>query len=52
MDVVQRDGTTDMVWAESEGESSTYSVLFDGTARLSLAPRDSLTLIDDLRKEM
>ncbi|MDV7221259.1 helix-turn-helix domain-containing protein [Streptomyces prunicolor] len=52
LDVVQSDTITGMAWAESEAESGTYSVLFDRTARLSLAPRDTLTLIDSLRKEM
>ena len=52
LDVVQSDTVTGMVWVENEVESNTYSVLFDRTARLGLAPRDSLTLIDSLRKEM
>lgn len=52
LDVVQSDTITGMVWVEDEVESNTYSVLFDRTSRLSLAPRDSVTLIDSLRKEM
>ncbi|MFI5792640.1 helix-turn-helix domain-containing protein [Streptomyces sp. NPDC051677] len=52
LDVVQSDTVTGMVWAENESESSTYSVLFDRTSRLSLAPRDAVTFIDNLRKEM
>jgi hypothetical protein len=51
LDVVQSDGLTDMVWVENEAGSSTYGDLFDRTSRLSLAPRDSVTLIDSLRKE-
>ncbi|MFI7403467.1 helix-turn-helix domain-containing protein [Streptomyces sp. NPDC049541] len=51
LDVVQSDGLTDMVWVENEAGSSTYGDLFDRTSRLSLAPRDSLTLINSLRKE-
>ncbi|MFJ2261215.1 helix-turn-helix domain-containing protein [Streptomyces sp. NPDC087844] len=52
LDVVQSDTVTGMTWVENEMESNTYSVLFDRTARLGLAPRDSLTLIDSLRKGM
>ena len=52
LDVVQSDVITGMVWVESETESSAYSVMFDRTSRLSLAPRDSVTLIDNLRKEI
>ncbi|MEV6592404.1 helix-turn-helix domain-containing protein [Streptomyces acidicola] len=51
LDVVQSDTITDMIWVENEIESNTYSTLFDRTARLSLAPRDSVLLIDNLRKE-
>lgn len=52
LDVVQSDVITGMVWVESETESGAYSVMFDRTSRLSLAPRDSVTLIDNMRKEM
>lgn len=52
LDVVQSDTITGMVWVEDEVDSNTYSVLFDRASRLSLAPRDSATLIDSLRKEM
>ncbi|ANP49560.1 DNA-binding protein [Streptomyces griseochromogenes] len=52
LDVVQSDVITGMIWVENETESGTYSGLFDRTSRLSLAPRDSATLIDNLRKEM
>ncbi|MEU3422228.1 helix-turn-helix transcriptional regulator [Streptomyces murinus] len=51
LDVVQSDGVTDMVWVENEAESRTYGDLFDRTSRLSLAPCDSVTMVDDLIKE-
>ncbi len=52
LDVVQSDTITGMAWVEDEVESNTFSVLFDRTSRLSLAPRDSITLIDSIRKGM
>lgn len=52
LDVVQSDTISGMVWVENEAESSVYSVMFDRAARLSLAPRDSVTFIDNLRKGM
>ncbi|MDX2679504.1 helix-turn-helix domain-containing protein [Streptomyces sp. NY05-11A] len=52
LDVVQSDTINGMVWVENRIESDTYGTLFDRTARLSLAPRDSVTLIDSIRKEM
>lgn len=52
LDVVQSDTIKGMVWAENEDESNLYIAAFDSTSRLSLTPRDSIGLIDDLRKEM
>ncbi|MFJ8826368.1 helix-turn-helix domain-containing protein [Streptomyces sp. NPDC102467] len=52
LDVVQSDTVTDMVWVEDAATSTTYRTHFERTARLSLAPRDSIALIEDLRKEM
>ncbi|MEB3962406.1 helix-turn-helix domain-containing protein [Streptomyces kunmingensis] len=52
LDVVQSDTVTDMVWVEDAATSTTYRAHFEHTARLSLAPRDSIALIEDLRKEM
>lgn len=52
LDVVQSDTITGMLWVEDEAESDAYRTSFDRTARLGLAPRDSLTLIDNLRKEV
>lgn len=52
LDVVQTDRVLGSAWVENEAESAKYSTLFDRTARLSLAPRDSVALIDHLRKEL
>ncbi|MVO84509.1 helix-turn-helix domain-containing protein [Streptomyces sp. p1417] len=52
LDVVQADRVLGTAWVENEAESALYSTLFDRTTRLSLAPHDSLELIDSLRKEM
>ncbi|MFD4522496.1 DUF5753 domain-containing protein [Streptomyces sp. NPDC058470] len=52
LDVVQSDTITGMLWVENDMESSTYSALFERTARLSLTRHDSFSLIHDLRKEM
>jgi DNA-binding XRE family transcriptional regulator len=52
MDVVQSDTIRGMVWLEDEDESSTYITAFDSTSGLSLTPRDSVALINNLRKEM
>ncbi len=40
------------VWVEDEAESATYSSFFDRTARLSLAPKDSLRLIENISEDM
>ncbi|MEN2420433.1 helix-turn-helix transcriptional regulator [Streptomyces rimosus] len=52
VDVVHVDGIASTVWVEHAADSATYSAYFDRTARLSLAPRDSVTLIDNIRKEL
>ncbi|MEX3099824.1 helix-turn-helix transcriptional regulator [Streptomyces sp. ST1020] len=52
LDVVHADTIMDMIWVENEAESDTYVTLFDRTSRLSLAPHDSVALIDSLYKEM
>ncbi|MFG2496908.1 helix-turn-helix domain-containing protein [Streptomyces sp. NPDC048441] len=52
LDVVQTDRVLGSAWVENEVESARYSTLFDRTARLSLAPRDSVALIESLRKEL
>ncbi|TDU77102.1 helix-turn-helix transcriptional regulator [Streptomyces sp. KS 21] len=50
MDVVHVDVIGSTVWVESREQSAEYSRYFDRTARMSLAPRDSIDLIDDIRK--
>ncbi|MFE0100321.1 helix-turn-helix domain-containing protein [Streptomyces sp. NPDC059009] len=52
MDVVHVDTIAATVWIENEAESATYSSFFDRTARLSLAPRDSLRLIESISEDM
>ncbi|WP_037887261.1 helix-turn-helix transcriptional regulator [Streptomyces sp. NRRL S-87] len=52
VDVVHVDGVTATVWVESAEESAVYSRFFDRTARLSMAPRDSLGLIHSIAKGM
>lgn len=52
VDVVHVDGIASTVWMEDAEDSATYAAFFDRTARLSLAPRDSVTLIDTIRKEL
>ncbi|MEU7582224.1 helix-turn-helix transcriptional regulator [Streptomyces sp. NPDC041068] len=52
MDVVHADGIAATVWVENDSESSTYRTFFERTARLSLAPRDSLGLIETISEDM
>ncbi|MFH8593279.1 helix-turn-helix domain-containing protein [Streptomyces rimosus] len=52
VDVVHVDGIASTVWVEDAGDSASYAAYFDRTARLGLAPRDSVTLIDNIRKEL
>ncbi|MFD7662451.1 helix-turn-helix domain-containing protein [Streptomyces sp. NPDC059788] len=52
VDVVHVDGIASTVWVENADDSATYAAFFDRTARLSLAPRDSVALIDTIRKEL
>lgn len=49
-DVTHTDTIGTTVWVENEEESSTYRTFFERTARQALAQRDSLTLIDEIRK--
>ncbi|MET8976199.1 helix-turn-helix transcriptional regulator [Streptomyces sp. NPDC004539] len=51
LDVVQSDTHTGMTWMEDAEESGYFNEVFDRVVRLSLAPRDSIALIDSLRKE-
>lgn len=50
MDVAHMDVIGSTVWVENGQESAVYSRYFDRTARLSLAPRDSMNLIDSIGK--
>ncbi|MEU3772955.1 helix-turn-helix transcriptional regulator [Streptomyces sp. NPDC032472] len=50
IDVVHVDVIGSTVWVESGEESVQYRRYFDRTARMSLAPRDSIDLIDSIRK--
>ncbi|MEV6943086.1 helix-turn-helix transcriptional regulator [Streptomyces sp. NPDC051172] len=52
VDVVHVDSIAATVWVESESESTMYGSFFDRTARLSLAPKDSLSLIESIREVM
>jgi len=52
VDVVHADAIASTVWVENETESAAYSGFFERTARLSLAPRDSVQLIDTIRQEI
>ncbi|MFK0116843.1 DUF5753 domain-containing protein [Streptomyces sp. NPDC090994] len=51
-DVIHVDTIAATVWVEDEVESGTYSSFFDRTARLSLAPKDSLRLIESVSEDM
>ncbi|MFD0107074.1 DUF5753 domain-containing protein [Streptomyces sp. NPDC127164] len=52
LDVVHVDTIAATVWVEDEVESATYVSFFDRTARLSLAPKDSLRLIESISEDM
>lgn len=52
VDVVHVDSIAATVWVENEADSTTYSSFFDRTARLSLAPKDSLRLIESIYEDM
>lgn len=52
VDVVHVDSIAATVWVENDAESSTYSSFFERTARLSLAPKDSLSLIESISEDM
>ncbi|KPH98658.1 hypothetical protein OK074_6223 [Actinobacteria bacterium OK074] len=52
VDVVHADAIASTVWVENEAESAAYGAFFERTARLSLAPHDSVSLIDTIRQEI
>ncbi|MGW2510819.1 helix-turn-helix domain-containing protein [Streptomyces scopuliridis] len=51
VDVVHTDTIASTVWVENEEEGAAYSSFFDRTARQSLAPKDSVSLIESIGKE-
>ncbi|GHI06319.1 DNA-binding protein [Streptomyces cellostaticus] len=52
LDLVQADTFSTQVWLESETDAAHHNALFDRIARVGLAQNDSLTFIDNFRKEM
>ncbi|MCZ7417110.1 MULTISPECIES: helix-turn-helix domain-containing protein [unclassified Streptomyces] len=52
LDVVRTDTLAVKLWLESEADAEHHSAVFDRIARLGLAQRDSIRLIDSIRKEM
>ncbi|MFD0357381.1 helix-turn-helix domain-containing protein [Streptomyces sp. NPDC127110] len=50
VDVVHVDVIGSTVWVESRDESAVYGRYFDRTSRMSLAPRDSVELIESIRR--
>ncbi|BCL30612.1 helix-turn-helix domain-containing protein [Streptomyces aurantiacus] len=52
VDVVHVDSIAATVWVENDAESATYGSFFERTARLSLAPKDSLGLIESISEDM
>ncbi|MEU9186116.1 helix-turn-helix transcriptional regulator [Streptomyces sp. NPDC048484] len=52
VDVVHVDSIAATVWVENDTESATYTSFFERTARLSLAPKDSLRLIESISEDM
>lgn len=52
VDVVHVDSIAATVWVENEADSATYGSFFDRTARLGLAPKDSLRLIERISEGM
>ncbi|MCX4908639.1 helix-turn-helix transcriptional regulator [Streptomyces sp. NBC_00878] len=52
VDVVHVDSIAATVWVENDAEGTTYSSSFERTARLGLAPRDSLRLIESISEDM
>ncbi|EST22113.1 hypothetical protein N566_26845 [Streptomycetaceae bacterium MP113-05] len=51
VDVVHVDTTSTTVWMESEADAAHHSVVFDRVARLGLAQRNSVQLIESILKE-
>lgn len=52
LDVVYMDTTSSTLWLESETDAARHNTTFGRIARNGLAPRDSLALIERIRKEL
>jgi transcriptional regulator with XRE-family HTH domain len=52
LDVVHMDVPSSTLWMESEEDAARHSRIFDRIARMGLAERNALDLIDAIRKEM
>ncbi|MFP3987777.1 helix-turn-helix transcriptional regulator [Streptomyces sp. E11-3] len=52
MDVVYMDTTSSTLWLESEADAARHDAAFGRIARNGLAPRDSLALVERIRKEL
>lgn len=52
LDLVQADTLSTKVWLESEADAARHNAIFDRISRQALSQRDSLSLIDSIRKEM
>ncbi len=52
MDVVYMDTTSSTLWLESEMDADRHNITFGRIARNGLAPRDSIALIERIRKEL
>jgi hypothetical protein len=52
IDVVYMDTTSSTLWLETEADAAHHSGVFACIARLALSQRDSINLIDGIRKEM
>jgi hypothetical protein len=52
IDVVYMDTTSSTLWLETEADAAHHSGVFARIARLALSQRDSINLIDGIRKEM
>ncbi|WP_328720511.1 helix-turn-helix domain-containing protein [Streptomyces sp. NBC_00247] len=52
LDVVYMDTTSSTLWLESETDATRHNVTFGRIARSGLAPRDSIALIERIRKEL
>ncbi|MER7724890.1 DUF5753 domain-containing protein [Streptomyces sp. NPDC096323] len=52
VDVVYMDTTSSTLWLESETDAARHNATFGRIARSGLAPRDSIALIERIRKEL